>query len=168
MKDAGRTEPPGPAGIIGGVEPFIAYLHFASILALAGLLAAEYFLCSEHLQPGHVRLLAQVDLAYLGAAVAALATGVVRLLWFAKGSAFYLHNPVFHLKIALFIAVGLISIPPTLQFMRWNRSLREGHMRVVSGADIARVRRLIGLELALLALIPLLAVLMARGISPLS
>lgn len=150
------------------MESALAYLHFASILALTGLLAAEYFLCNEHLQPGHVRLLAQLDLAYLGAAVAVLITGIVRLLWFAKPPAFYLHNPVFHLKIALFVAVGLISIPPTLQFLRWNRSLREGHVRVLSGADIARVRRLIGLELALLALIPLLAVLMARGISPLS
>lgn len=147
------------------MEPFIAYLHFTSILALTGLLAAEYFLCNEHLQPGHVRLLARLDLAYLGAAVAVLATGIVRLLWFAKPSAFYLHNPVFYLKIALFIAVGLISIPPTRQFLRWNRSLREGHVRVLSGADIARVRRLIGLELVLLALIPLSAVLMARGIS---
>jgi putative membrane protein len=150
------------------VEPVFAYLHFASILALTGLLAGEFILCNEHLQPGHVRLLARVDLAYLGAAVLVLATGVARLAWFAKGAAFHLGNPVFHLKLALFVAIGLISIAPTLQFIRWNRALREGRVRVLSGADITRARRFIGLELLLLALIPLAAVLTARGLSPLS
>jgi putative membrane protein len=150
------------------VESAFAYLHFASILALTALLAAEYFLCNEHLQPGHVRLLARIDLGYLAAAIAVLATGLIRLIWFTKRPAFYLDNPFFFLKIALFIAVGLIAIAPTLQFLRWNRALDDGRVRVLSGADIARVRRFVGLELLLLAIIPLTAVLMARGVSPLS
>jgi len=148
------------------VEPVFAYLHFVSILALTGLLAGEFILCNEHLQPGHVRLLARVDLAYLGAAVLVLVTGIARLVWFAKGTGFYLGNPVFHLKLALFVAIGLVSIAPTMQFVRWNQALREERVRVLSGADIARARRFIGLELLLLALVPLTAVLMARGLSP--
>jgi putative membrane protein len=73
-----------------------------------------------------------------------------------------------YVKIALFVAIGLVSIAPTLQFIRWNRALDDGRVRVLSGADIARVRRFIGLELLLLVLVPLTAVLLARGISPLS
>lgn len=148
------------------MESALAYLHFASILALTGLLAVEFSLCNEHLQPGHVRLLSRIDLGYVAAAIAVLATGLIRLTWLARGPAFYLGNPFFYLKIALFIAIGLISIAPTLQFIRWNRALDDGRVRVLSGADIARVRRFVGLELLLLALIPLTAVLMARGVSP--
>jgi putative membrane protein len=150
------------------VESLFAYLHFLSMLTLAGLLAAEFFLCNEHLQPGHVRLLVRIDIGYLVAALAALATGVVRLAAFGKGAGFYLGNPLLYVKLALFIAIGLISVVPTLQFLRWNRALRAGETRVLSGQDIERLRRLIALELLLLALMPLAAVLMARGISPYS
>lgn len=146
------------------MDPVFAYLHVVSILALAGLLAAEFFLCNEHLQPGHVRMLVRIDLGYLGAAAAVLATGIVRAIASPKPADFYVHNPVFYLKIALFLAIGLVSIVPTLQFLGWNRSLREGRTRVLSGADIQRVRRLIALELTLLALVPLCAVLIARGV----
>lgn len=164
-RGCGRSGPKW-AGIIGAVEASFAYLHFVSILALAGLLAAEFFLCNEHLQPGHVRLLVRIDAGTLVAALAALVTGIIRFGWFAKGTAFYLGNPLFYVKIALFIAIGLISIVPTMQFQRWNRALREGQARVLSGKDIARVRRLLALELTLFALMPLAAVMMARGISP--
>lgn len=164
-RGCGRSGPKR-AGIIGVVEASFAYLHFVSILVLAGLLAAEFFLCNEHLQPGHVRLLVRIDAGTLVAALAALVTGIIRFGWFAKGTAFYLGNPLFYVKIALFIAIGLISMVPTMQFQRWNRALREGQARVLSGTDIARVRRLLALELALFALMPLAAVLMARGISP--
>ncbi|MCW5623094.1 MAG: DUF2214 family protein [Burkholderiales bacterium] len=146
------------------MEAIIAWLHILSILTLTGFIAAEFFICSEHLQPGHVRLLTRLDLGYLAAAVAVLATGLARLLWFSKEPAFYLPNPVFWIKMALFAAIGLVSIPPTLQFLRWNRALNAGQMRVLKGADIVRIRRLIGIELALLAAVPLMAILMARGI----
>jgi putative membrane protein len=58
------------------------------------------------------------------AAVLALGSGAARVVWFGKGAAFYLHNPVFYIKLALFAAVGLMSIPPTLQFLRWLRGSR--------------------------------------------
>ncbi len=148
------------------MEPLFAFLHFLSILALVGALAAEWVLCNEHLQPGHIRLLVRIDVVYLLAAVATVATGLARFIWFARGPAFYVSNPVFHLKIALFVAIGLISVAPTLQFLRWNRALKEGRTRVVSGADIRRTHRFLGLEMLLFALIPLTAVLMARGLSP--
>jgi len=58
----------------------------------------------------------------------------------------------------------LISVMPTLQFIRWNRALKTGEGRVLRGVDIETARRYIALEILLLACIPLAAVLMARGI----
>jgi putative membrane protein len=121
-------------------------------------------LCGRDLQPPHIKTLALVDLLYVLAAVLALATGLLRLFIAGRGAFFYLNNPVFYIKIALFLAVGLISVLPTLQFMRWNRALKAGEERILRDRDILATRRYIALELALLAFIPLMAVLMARGI----
>jgi putative membrane protein len=62
------------------------------------------------------------------------------------------------------VAVGLISILPTRQFIQWNRAIKTGADRILRDSDIVTARRYIALELALLAFIPLMAVLMARGI----
>jgi putative membrane protein len=133
-------------------------------MTLTGCLASEALICNHDLQPASVRLLSRIDLVYLLAALAALATGLLRVFAVGKGSAFYLDNPVFYVKVALFIAVGLISVPPTLQFLRWNRALDTGQDRILTGAQIASVRRYVLLELALLACIPLCAALLARGV----
>jgi putative membrane protein len=63
-----------------------------------------------------------LDLAYLMLAIVVLASGSARLLWFGKEAAFYLHNPVFWIKLSLFVAIALISIPPTRCFLRWRRA----------------------------------------------
>jgi putative membrane protein len=146
------------------MEATAAYLHFFSIMLLSASLVTQFVLCSRDLQPPHVQSLARIDLVYLAAAVLALSTGLTRLFVDGKGPSFYFINPVFYIKIALFLAVGLISVMPTLQFIRWNRALKAGEGRVLRDADIRTVRRYIALELILLACIPLAAVLMARGI----
>lgn len=146
------------------MEAAAAYLHFFSILLLTGMLVTQFALCGRDLQPPQVQTLARIDILYLIAAVLVLATGLARLFIAPKGASFYFMNPVFYIKIALFLAVGLVSVMPTLQFLRWKRALKAGEGRVVRDTDIQTVRRYIALELFLLTCIPLAAVLMARGI----
>ena len=148
------------------MEAAIAYLHFVSAFLVAAFLVTEFFLCAGDFQPAQVRTLVRVDLYYLIAAVSVLVTGALRVFVVGKGAGFYLTNPVFYIKLALFLAVGLVSILPTLQFMRWNRTLGSIHPAAPRVADIGSARRYIALELLLLAFIPLMAVLMARGIGP--
>ena len=94
----------------------------------------------------------------------ALATGLLRVFVYAKGWPFYVSNPIFWVKMALYLAVALTSIAPTIAFIRWSRILGAGSAPLPAAGDVGRVRRLVHIELALLALIPLMAVLMARGI----
>lgn len=148
------------------MEAAIAYLHFVSAFLVAAFLVSEFFLCTRDLQPAQVKTLVRVDLYYLIAAVSVLVTGALRVFVVGKGAGFYLTNPVFYIKLALFLSVGLVSILPTLQFMRWNRALRSIHPAAPHERDIDSARRYIALELLLLAFIPLMAVLMARGIGP--
>jgi putative membrane protein len=141
-----------------------AYLHYVAMISIAVILVVEYMLCLPGITADRIRRLARIDLLYVAAVVLAIGTGVARVVWFGKGAAFYLHNPVFYVKIALFLAVGLVSIPPTLQYLRWQRGVGAGAANVAADYQVLRVRRYILAELVLFAFIPLMAALMARGI----
>ncbi len=145
-------------------EVLVVYLHFAAMILIAVSLAIEYLICVPGLAREKVKLIARIDLLYLIAAALALATGIARFIWFGKGAGFYLHNPVFYIKLALFVAVGLISIPPTTQYFRWMRTVKSGAGAVAADFEVMRVRRYLLVELVVFAFIPFLAVLMARGI----
>ena len=142
----------------------VAYVHYLAMIAIAVILVIEHLYCVPGLADGRVRLLARIDSIYGAAAILAIATGVARVVWYGKGYPFYLHNPVFYIKVALFIAVGLLSIPPTLQFLRWRRSLDAGAKNVAADYQVARLQRYIRAEIALFVFIPLMAAIMARGI----
>ena len=145
-------------------EVLIVYLHYAAMVLIAILITLELLTCVPNIADDRVRILARIDFAYLAAALLALATGLARLFWYGKGLAFYAHNPVLYIKLALFVGVVLISLPPTMQMLRWVRALKGGASRVAADYEVARMRRYMVVEAVLIALIPLMAVLMARGI----
>ena len=98
------------------------------------------------------------------AAIAVLATGMLRLFLGAKGAAFYAGNPVFFAKIALFFVIGGLSVPPTIKLLRWQKRLAADTAFVVPADEQQGLRRYLMVEIHLAALLPLLAVLMSRGI----
>lgn len=145
------------------MEVLVAYLHYLSVILTGGLLVGELVLCRPGLTGEPLRLLPRLDIAYFVAALAALATGLLRLFVYSHGLGFYLPNPFFIAKLALFLTIAGISVAPTVRFVRWARAASSG-LPPPSPDEIRAVRRLIHIELGLLALIPLMAVLMARGI----
>jgi len=145
------------------MEPLMAYLHYLAIVLTAGFLTAEMAVCRPGIGAEQVRLLPRLDLLFFVSALLALATGLLRLFFYAKGLGFYLPNPFFIVKMALYLAIALLSIKPSLAFIRWRKTLLASG-ELPSPDAIAGARRLIHVELALLALMPLMAVLMARGI----
>jgi len=145
------------------VEPLLAYLHYLTIILIGAFLTAELILCRPGLTAAQVRLLPRLDIVFFVSALGALATGLLRLSFYAKGVGFYLPNPAFIAKMALFLAVALMSIFPTLRFIRWRNGLEAGSGPPTAD-EVARVRRVLHIELGLFALMPLMAVLMARGI----
>jgi putative membrane protein len=96
--------------------------------------------------------------------MAVLVTGFLRLVWGAKGPTFYLDHWPFYVKFGLFLAVGFISIQPTLVFIRWRRMLERDAAWQVSEGERTRVRRVILLEVHLASMIPVFAVVMSRGL----
>jgi len=145
-------------------EALLAYLHISAILALVVFITSEAALCrAEWINPAVVRRLPSVDLWYLGAAVAVLATGLARTWWGMKGAAWYWEQPLLHAKLGLFVVIGLMSIKPTLMFRRWRRQL-EANGTLPSEAEIRQARRWVMIESHLMVLVPLAATLLARGV----
>ncbi|HEY6985595.1 MAG TPA: DUF2214 family protein [Rhodanobacteraceae bacterium] len=145
-------------------DAILAYLHFAAIFTLIWFLAKEWTLLRTGAANVDVERIALADAGFGIAAGAVLLTGALRAVYGAKGWAFYAHNPVFHVKVGLFVIVGLISIAPTLRFLRWRKTRRQDASFRVPDEEWRRVRRLVMIELHLVALIPLAAVIMARGL----
>lgn len=140
-----------------------AYLHFLSIFGLFALLSIEHVLFKRPLDLQRAKTLIITDLAYGLCAALVLITGAARVLWFGKGWEYYLYNGVFHIKLGLFLLVGLLSILPTFVFINWRNSVNAGEVPEVSERKGKLVIMTIRLELLILLILPLLASLMARG-----
>ena len=146
------------------IESLLAYAHFVAILSVVVFLTSEAALCrSEWLNAAVVRRLARLDVIYLSAAIAVLLTGLARTWWGVKGMGWYWHQPLLHIKLTLFVVIGLISIKPTLAFSRWRKQLDATGV-LPAESEVRGVRRLIMIEAHLLVLIPLAATLLARGV----
>jgi putative membrane protein len=145
-------------------DAILAYLHFAAIFALIWFLAKEWTLLKAGASSLQVQRLAHADIGFALAAVAVLATGASRLLFGAKPMGFYTGNPVFDVKVSLFVLAALISIWPTLAFLRWRRAVAANADFRVDEGEWRRVKRLVLIEMHIVALIPVFAALMARGI----
>jgi putative membrane protein len=141
------------------MEILIRYLHFLSFILLCGSLLAENVLIRKSLTRKEVGILAKVDALFGLSAISVLIAGL--LLWFVygKGFAFYAKNPVFHAKVTLFAIVGLLSIRPTVFFLKQ----RKGHPEETIGVPKA-ITAMVRIEMGLVLAIPLFAVLMAKGI----
>lgn len=145
-------------------ESLLAYAHFVAILSVVVFLTSEAALCrTEWLNAAVVRRLVRVDVIYLCAALAVLITGIARTWWGMKGTGWYWHQPLLHLKLTLFVVIGLISLKPTFSFLSWRKAL-DATGQLPSEDEIKGVRKLIMLEAHLLVLIPLAATLLARGV----
>jgi putative membrane protein len=142
----------------------LAFLHHAAAFVIVAVLTAELVLLKSELTLVSARSALRMDAAYGIAALALLVIGFLRVFYTEKGAAYYFHSGTFLTKIALFAIVGLLSIYPTRQFLRWREPLREGRVPEL-GVDVRRkIRMLVHVELTLLFAIMLFAVLMARGI----
>ena len=146
------------------LDAILAYLHFTAIFVFFSFLVVETMMMRGTLEASQVRVLGRVDIWYFGAAIAVLVTGFSRLVWGAKGPDFYLASWPIYVKVLLFLAVGVISVAPTLRFIRWRRMFERDPAWQVPVAERALVRRLVMIEVHIAALIPLFAVIMARGL----
>ena len=140
------------------LELFIRYLHFISILTVSGSLISQHMLMASNLSRKEIKKIAIIDAIYGIALIAILITGLTMWLWIGKGSDFYTKNPLMHIKVTLFVIIGLLSIKPTMYFIK-NRKGDQDEMLEIPKNIIMFIR----IEILILFLIPILAVLVANG-----
>lgn len=145
------------------LEALLAALHLLAVLTLVVFLSSQAALCRvEWLNAAVVRRLARLDLIYGLAALALLITGLARLYWGTKGVAWYVAQPLFHLKMTLFVLTVLLSIKPSMTFRRWLRELNAGQA-LPAAQEVRSARRWVMVQAHLLPLIAVIAVFWARG-----
>ncbi len=138
----------------------LRYAHFLSIFILVSSIVAEHLLLKPQMSRREIRRLSIIDAVYGISAL--LVVGIGLTLWFGGGkpAEFYSKNFLFHTKVGLFVLMAILSIYPTIFFLknRKGESLEE----IVEMPKM--IVMLVRLELLLIVVIPLLATLMAQGV----
>lgn len=139
------------------MDLWLAIAHHLTVFSLVGV-----FLCTTVLvRPGmgaeDARRVGRLDILYASLAGLILAVGAARVFFGGKGAPFYMGNPWFWAKMGVFLLAGVLSVPPTLGYLRW-----KGVEGGPTDAQVAAVRRWLLLEGGLLALVPVFAAAMAR------
>jgi len=140
-------------------EILLRYIHFISIFVIVATLVSEYLLLKKLMSRAEISRLATIDAVYGIAALTLLIAGLT--LWlgsFSKPAVYYTHNWIFHTKLALFLTVGLLSIRPTIFFIKQRKGGPDEMVAIP-----AAIFLMLKLELLVLAIIPLLAELMSHG-----
>jgi putative membrane protein len=140
-------------------EIILRYIHFISVFGIVGTLVSEHLLLKKEMTPAQLTRISRIDSIYGLSALTLLIAGLT--LWLGgagKPSEFYTQNWIFHIKLGLFACAGLLSIYPTVFFIR-NRKKQQQSIIVPSS-----VFWMLRIQLLLVFLIPLLAGLMARGV----
>jgi putative membrane protein len=137
--------------------------HHVLVFAIAGVLAFELGAVRPGLTGSEAARVARADRWYGILALGIILVGFARAAHAAKGWAYYSHTWVFWAKIGAFAVVGLISILPTVRYIRWSRAAKADASFRPAEAEVHAVRQWLWAEVLVFALIPILAAAMARG-----
>ncbi len=112
---------------------------------------------------GEVKRVLLVDNLWGLSALTLLITGAMRAFGgYEKASDYYLHQPLFHLKMTLFLLILLIELAPMITLIKWRIASSRG---VAPEAGRAKLyARISHVEALLLILMMVAATGMARGV----
>ena len=112
---------------------------------------------------GEVRGVLMVDNIWGISAVVLLISGGMRAFGgYEKGTDYYLHQPLFHLKMTLFVLILLLEIAPMVTLIKWRIALARKE-----AIDTGRAKlfaRISHIEALLVLLMVVAATGMARGV----
>jgi len=146
------------------LSSLFAFLHFIFAFGVISSIIYEKILLKKQISRQIGDRIRKVDGFYGLSAILVLVIGFARVLYFEKGSEFYFSNPFFHLKLGLFVVIGLLSIYPTIRFMKWKKLFVDQETIALPDKEFLLIRRILNSEIALSILLLLSASLMAKGL----
>jgi len=146
------------------ISALFAFLHFFAVFGIFAALVLQWRTMSPTPTVAEARRIQISDRWYGILAVVVLVVGFLRVYFFEKGKGFYGANPFFQAKLALFLAVGLLSIYPTIRFLKWRAQTKQGLAPLLAANEYKSIVTVLRVELVLLLATALCANLMARGV----
>jgi putative membrane protein len=140
----------------------VAWLHYVAIMLMVASLLGEHLLLKQELTAVQARTIQRLDIVYGLSASAVLGTGIFRM-FLEKGAAYYNHQIAFHILFGIFVIAALLSIYPTLIFLRWRADTGAGRGQQLEMAQFRKMQMIVRAEMALLLLAPFFATWMAHG-----
>jgi putative membrane protein len=140
----------------------VAWIHYVAIMLLLASLLGEHLLLKQELTAAHAQTIQRLDIVYGATAAIVLITGIWRM-FLEKGVAYYNHHIAFHILYTVFFVVGLLSIYPTLVFLRWRSDTRAGRGQQLAADQFKKIQMILRVEMTLLLLAPFFATWMAHG-----
>lgn len=142
----------------------IKYLHFIGIFLVVGALFTEAWMIRHSMSRSQIKRLGNIDGIYGLASMITVAAGLI--LWLSdigKPAEFYQDNGLIYLKLGIFTLVGLLSIYPTVFFVKQRQSKKnpdaEEQVKIPG-----IIKTFVIVELILVFTIPFWAAMMAQGI----
>jgi len=142
----------------------LAILHHLLIFAIAAIIAAELAIVRPGLKSEILGVLGRLDGAYGMLAMLVIIVGAGRVFYGLKSWEYYIFYWAFWAKMAAFVVVGLLSIPPTIRIARWRKAAAGAGAFDVPVGEILAARTYLKAEAIVFLLIPTFAAIMARGI----
>ena len=142
----------------------VAYVHYLGIILCFASLLFERLTLKVNLPRNETISMIVADVIYGLAGIALLITGILRVKYFGQGGDFYTSNPIFWIKVTLYLIVGALSLYPTFTYILWAIPLSKNKLPKISDKLVKRLKLIITTELLGFATIPFFATLMARGI----
>ena len=84
-----------------GKSAWVAYIHYLSFMFCFAALVLERKLLKVNPSREDAIALVLTDITYGLAALALLISGILRVLYFGRGTEFYTHNPLFWIKVGI-------------------------------------------------------------------
>ena len=140
----------------------VAWIHYVGVMLMMASLLGEHLLLKQETTVGEARAVQHLDLIYGGSAALVLVTGVMRM-YLEKGTTYYLQSGPFHALLGVFVLAALISIYPTVVFLRWRADTRAGRGQQLEPGRFKRIQMILRVEMTLMLLAPLFATWMAHG-----
>lgn len=142
----------------------VAYGHYASLIGLVVCLMVERLTIKPNMSEEEEDMIAIADILYGLFGVLITYTGYLRLTGYEKGLDFYLHEPFFWIKITFVGIFGASSFFNTTKIIQRAIAKRNSTLEPMGEKLAARMIQICNAELTAVAIIPLTASLMARGV----
>ena len=137
----------------------VSYFHILAILLMFSSLVVELTVLKKEMTRKEAVTLVKADLFFGIFAGLTVVFGLLRMFYLGKGVDYYLMNPLFIIKLSVFILVGLLSVYPTVTFLKIRKSIEK---KILINR-YEKIKFIVVIEIIMLLILPLLAVLVANG-----